>query len=143
MKVTLAKISLVMISIAGLLSSCEAEYHPNRGVFPDGCEGYLDTRLDSNTFYVSMCGAYGYTNAALYELYRAADLTVASGFDCFVIIADTEITSEQMKMVHGLHADNRYQPLWIRAFKGSCADNILSLDAHRLLVTMDGYINRK
>ncbi len=66
-----------------LLLGCATTYSPHAIT-----GGYSDFQLDSNTFRVSFRGN-GYTpreTVETYLLYRCAELTVAAGFDHFIIV---------------------------------------------------------
>ncbi len=130
------RVFFFIIPIAGVALACEPAYHANRGVFLGDCEGYSDIRLDSNTFSISICGGYSVSSSELYELYRAAEVTINNHFDSFIIL-------ERPAIAHASPSREYFRPITIRAFKGGGIDTIRSLDAHRLLVTMAPYIIRK
>src|ERR1044071_1883121 len=69
-----------------LLIGCAPTYHRDRSVFSGDCEGYKETKIDSTSYLVTICGGYPYDNADLYVLYRAAEWPVAAGKTYFAVI---------------------------------------------------------
>ena len=80
---------LAGLALAVLLTACETAtpYQPNRpGNATSG--GFSDQRLDTNRFRVTFAGNSLTSRETVegYLLYRAAELTVAQGFDTFTIV---------------------------------------------------------
>jgi len=80
---------LVSLALAAVLAACETAtpYQPNvPGNATSG--GFSDSRLEANRYRVTFAGNSLTSRETVegYLLYRAAELTVAQGFDTFVIV---------------------------------------------------------
>ena len=80
---------LVSLALAAALAACETAtpYQPNRpGNAASG--GFSEMRLESNRFRVTFAGNSLTSRETVegYLLYRAAELTLAQGFDTFTIV---------------------------------------------------------
>jgi hypothetical protein len=88
--------TLIAVLLTGLLAACATPYG-KYGV----AGGYTDNRIDENTFSISV-DTNGFTSqqtTSMHALYRAAELTVESGFDYFVIFGrESNPTSMGMVM---------------------------------------------
>jgi hypothetical protein len=80
------RLTLPLIAAAGLaLSACAslAPYGPQTG--PNG-QGYVEQRIESNRFRVTYTGVGAPGPVADYALLRAAELTLAQGYDWFEVV---------------------------------------------------------
>ncbi|MEO8401584.1 MAG: hypothetical protein ABI597_07290 [Gammaproteobacteria bacterium] len=70
-----------------LLCSCQTPYKENGYMFG----GYDDTRVDANTSIITFNGNYftKQKTAETYVLYRAATVTIAAGYNFFIITSAT------------------------------------------------------
>ena len=79
------RLTLPLIAAAGLaLSACAslAPYGPQMGA---GGQGYVEQRIESNRFRVTYNGVGAPGPVADYALLRAAELTLAQGYDWFEV----------------------------------------------------------
>ncbi len=112
--------------IAGLLvlSSCatEASYHPITAGAPDG---YSETRLDETHWAVEFIGDASASQETVesHLLYRAAELTVAAGYDWFVP-ANQSLDTESEVMVRGARRVESpvWRPMWRHRSRTSWSD---------------------
>lgn len=85
------KVRLLALAFAVLAASCATEtpYAPAS----HGRMGYSEQRIENNRYTVSFAGNFATRRQTVesYLLYRAAELTLASGYDYFIVVRqDTE-----------------------------------------------------
>jgi hypothetical protein len=106
-----------MLLIAGvlMLSACatEGSYHASTGA---ASSGYSDVQLDETHWRVEFIGDASTSQETVesYLLYRAAEITLASGHDWFVP-ANHSLESESEVVVEGVRAHPEspvWRPLW-------------------------------
>jgi hypothetical protein len=109
-----ARSSLRVATVAGVLlglAACAAPtpFQPSADGF-----GYADEQIETNRFLVTFAGnsVTPRTVVETYVLYRAAEITLASGYDWFVIAGrETDVTTNYTGWVNGL-------PGWYGPFGG-------------------------
>lgn len=122
--------------LTALLAGCVTKYHPKSGT-----GGYTDAQLQPDVFTVSFAGN---ANTSLeivksYSLYRCAELTVANGFDYFVIIDQDKTSQWNASAGAGSAVEYNYYTVahTIKVHKGARpTDDPNAYDAHFLLSSM-------
>lgn len=81
----------LLLILAAVLSACASTYQEDGtySLVPHG--GYSDERINANTEIIRYDGNH-FTSMGLvqsYLLYRAAELTIANGYDYFVVVSTT------------------------------------------------------
>jgi hypothetical protein len=106
----------VLALIAGLLvlSACatEGSYHANTAGVSDG---YSETRLDETHWAVEFIGDPSASQETVesYLLYRAAELTVANGYDWFIPASQTLDSESEVVVTGARRVDSPvWRPLW-------------------------------
>ena len=79
---------LVSLLTVLLLSSCSPSKYMSKGDNVWGMYGYSEVPIDSSTCLITYAGDYTQPSDLVdrYALYRAAEVTVAKGFDYFVVM---------------------------------------------------------
>jgi hypothetical protein len=117
-----------------LLSACTSTYGPTSNSFWNGKEGYLEIPLDANTYRVSFVGGPDEL-VDRYDLYRCAELTIAKGFDHFVIINSSYSGVTRSSEAVAINI--------IRMFKGMPPQNeLMAFDAKAMISGMAQFITR-
>jgi len=116
-------VNFILFSCFAFISACETAYHPTGeyGGFPHG--GYSSTTINSNTVIVNFDAALTpQSTINNYVLYRAAKITIESGYDYFVVVSTstnhtnvhineqiTDVQTQPPKLFNSYYQDTQYQ----------------------------------